>query len=197
MEVGPLCSAGQGARCPLLEARHNLPQLGAAWCFRTEGPRSGSRQPIRSRGPREGRRPDERPGRGRRHLVDNSQVSDKAARRAQARAASSARHFRMPFLPHRAKRGSEKPAGFSRLWKIFPFAKPRQSLPVIRGQGQSPALSSFCASKPSNRESLPRGGRSRKSGRLLLLARPDNNTATPSRPRASRPDKSGSGNLPF
>ena len=41
---------------------------------------------------------------GRRHLVVNSQVSDKAARRAQARAASSARHFRVPFLPHRANR---------------------------------------------------------------------------------------------
>ena len=73
----------KGARRPLLEARHPLPQPGAAWCFRSEGPRSGSRQPIRSRGPREGRRPDERPGRGRRHLVVNSQVSDKAARSAK------------------------------------------------------------------------------------------------------------------
>ena len=43
-----------------------------------------------------------RPVRGRRHLVVNSQVSDKAARRANARAASSKRHFRMPFFLTRA-----------------------------------------------------------------------------------------------
>ena len=76
---------GQGAsnaRCSKLDLPPPTSRQ-AAWCFRSEGPRSGSRQPIRSRGPREGRRPDERPGRGRRHLADNSQVSDKAARSAK------------------------------------------------------------------------------------------------------------------
>ena len=40
---------------------------------------------------------------------------------------------------------------------------------MIRGQGQSPALSVLRESKPSKRENLPRGGRTRKGGRLLLV----------------------------
>ena len=190
----PALPNGQGARRPSLEAQkalggplsngsHTCPQPGAAWCFRSEGPRSGSRQPIRSGGPREGRRPDERPGRGRRHLVDNSQVSDKAAMSANGAGGFERTAFQDAFLssPREARKADfrlENP----RLWKIFTFAKPSQTFPSIRGQGQSPALSAFCASKPSNLESLTRGGRTRKGVRLLLLARHDN---------------SGSGNPPF
>ena len=75
---------------------------------------SASERGERANGPKSPRE------QGWRHLVVKSQVSDKAARRAHARAASSERLRRMPFFPPRAKRGSEKPAGFSRLWKIFP-----------------------------------------------------------------------------
>jgi hypothetical protein len=102
---------------------------------------------------------------GRRHLVVNSQVSDKAARRASARAASSARHFRMPFSPHRAKRGSgfsaesdrrrpqavavrhakrsaRGPYGYRqqrypRLWKIFPFKSPARYSPVFEASAET------------------------------------------------------------
>ena len=132
-----------------------------AWCARTEGPRSGSRQPIRSRGPREGRRPDERPGRGRRHLADNSQVSDKAARRTEGSGGFERTAFQDAFASFKRKIGR-----FSKTLAIISLKPPWQSLHVIRGQGQSPALSAFCASKPSNLESLTRGGRFRKSGRL-------------------------------
>jgi len=75
---------------------------------------SASERGERAEGPKSPRE------QGWRHLVVKSQVSDKAARRANARAASRERHFRMPFLPHRAKRGSGFPAGNPRLWKSFP-----------------------------------------------------------------------------
>ena len=67
---------------------------------------------------------------GWRHLVVKSQVSDKAARRANARAASSERHFRMPFLPHRAKRGKRKIGRFSKtLENISLKCRPRSPYP--------------------------------------------------------------------
>ena len=94
----PSARSTKGARFPLPNARHNLPQSKRVRCARTEGPRSGSRQPIRSRGPREGRRPDERPGRGRRHLVVNSQVSDKAARSANGAGGFERTAFQDAFL---------------------------------------------------------------------------------------------------
>jgi hypothetical protein len=71
----------------------------------------------------------ERHEQGRRHLVVNSQVSAGTRRSATARRVPSARHFRMPLLPHRAKRGSGFPAGNPRLWKIFPFIPTPASLP--------------------------------------------------------------------
>jgi len=118
----------------------------------------------------------ERPEQGRRHLADNSQVSDKAAGSANGAGGFERTAFQDAFLssPREARQADfrlENP----RLWKIFPFAKPSQSLPATRGQGQSPALSAFRVSKPSNRESLPRGGRTRKGGRLLLPASPAKN----------------------
>ena len=58
--------------------------------------------------------------RGRRHLAVNSEVSARGRTRAEGPAVSSERHGRMPFAPYRAKRGSGKPAGFPRLWNIFP-----------------------------------------------------------------------------
>ena len=45
---------------------------------------------------------DERPVRGRRHLVVNSQVKRQSRKEREARAASSKRHFRMPFYLTRA-----------------------------------------------------------------------------------------------
>jgi len=164
--LGALCSTLDkvlGARCPTLNTTsRNQNALSA------QGRRGREADPdSRSASERGESAKREKPReQGRRHLADNSQVSDKAARRAQARAASSARHFRMPLLPL-----SGKSADFPRLWKIFPFAQPRQSLHVIRGQRKARPYPSSVQANLRGPFPLPRGGRTRKGGRLLLPAR--------------------------
>ena len=115
---------------------------------------------------------------GRRHLAVNSQVSDKAAGSAEGAGGFERTAFQVAFFPHRAKRGKRKIGRFSKALENISFcltsAVPtRDSRPA-----QSAALSTLCASKPSNRESLPRGGRSRKSGRLLHVLPPKKLTAS-------------------
>jgi len=98
--------AAQGGALSRFERRATPPPVvRRAWYFRTEGPRSGSRQPIRSRGPRKGQRPGERPGRGRRHLADNSQVSDKAARRTEGSGGFERTAFQDAFTSFKRKIG--------------------------------------------------------------------------------------------
>ena len=63
-------------------------------------------------------------------------------------------------------RQSGKSAENPRLWKYFLEHHFPQAVPVTRGQGQSPALEGSAHANFRVTPHLPRGGRSRKSGRL-------------------------------
>ena len=96
---------------------------------------------------------DERPVRGRRHLVVKSQVKRQSRQKGECPGGFERTAFQDAFLPHpRECAGKRKIGRFSKTLEIISFNAPAQAVCLIRGQEQSPALEGF---GKQTREPLP------------------------------------------
>ena len=102
-----------------------------------------SRAAVSGAGARSAKSPSEQ---GRRHLVVNSQVKRQSRQKGECPGGFEQTAFQDAFstLPARM-RGKRKIGRFSKTLEIISLNAASQSVPVTRGQGQSPALEAYLA----------------------------------------------------